>query len=211
MAGLEEVITEAIKTALKDAYSAMPAQVVSFNPTTQTADVQPTLKILFKDGDNLTRPIIPNIRVGFQRVGNFAITFPLSKGDEGLLIVADRSIDAWRKQGGIVSPNDARMHDLSDSIFLPMCYSDPKNIASFNASDIAIRSIDNSGKIEIAPDGRIEIDRNGNKVLATLSSALGTLGATTVTITAGSSVGTYPIDQQSTFTALQAVIDAIKK
>lgn len=210
MANLEEVITEAIQTALKDTHTAMPAKIVSFNASSQTADVQPVLNIKFKDGDSEPRAVIPGIRVGFQRVGGFCITFPLQAGDEGILIVSERSIAKWRTDGKISAPDDARMHDLSDSLFLPMMYSDPNNIASFSTSRIAIRTLDGTGKIEISSDGRIELEKGGNKVLETLSDALGTLGSTTVTVTAGSSAGTYDIDQQSDFTALQAVIDAIR-
>lgn len=211
MADLEEVIKTAIAAALKDTHTALPAQIVSFDPATQTASVQPAIKRVFTDGDTLPLPVIDGVRVGFQRVGSFAVTFPLSKGNEGLLIFAERSIDNWRKTGNVSEPNDARMHDLSDAIFLPMCYSDPNNIASFSATDISIRTLDGTGKIEIAPDGRIELERSGNKVLQTISDALGYLGAATVTISSGSSAGTWDVDQQSDFTALKAVIDAVKK
>lgn len=211
MANLEDVIKTAIETALRETHTATPAKIISFDPATQTASVQPTIKRVFKDGDVLPLPVITGIRVAFQKVGDFTITFPLKAGDEGLLIFGERSMDNWRKTGDISEPNDTRMHDLSDAVFFPMCYSDPKVIPSFSATDIAIRTADNTGRIEIAPDGKIEITRGGDKVLQTISDTLGTLGITTVTVTVGSSAGTYPIDQQATFNSLKAVIDAIKK
>jgi len=207
LADIEQVIIEAIKTALRDTHTALPARVISFNSTNQTVNVQPTIKRVFRDGDIADLPVISEVRIAFQNVGNFCITFPLSSGDEGLLIFAERNIGAWQQSGKNEIPNDTRMHDLSDAIFFPMCYSDPNKISSFSASDISIRTRDGSGKIEIAPDGRIEIERSGNKVLQTMSDLLGTLSTETVTI-----LGIpYTLDHQSEYAGYKTVIDNIKK
>jgi len=211
LADLEEVIKTAIQAALKETHTALPCQVISFNAAKQTVDVQPAIKRIFSDGDEVLIPQITGVRIGYQRVNDFAITFPITKGDEGVLIFNERSIEAWRQSGDLLAPNDTRTHDYSDALFLPMMYSDPKVISSVSGTDLEIRTSDGTGKISIAPDGKMELENSGGKVLQTVSDTLGELGITTVTVTGGSSAGTYNIDNQANFLALQSVIDAIKK
>ena len=74
-----------------------------------------------EDGTNQTGPlpVIPSVPVCFPGSGAFRVTFPVAKGDTGLLVFCSRSIDRWLSEGGSVDPQDDRTHDLSDAVFVP--------------------------------------------------------------------------------------------
>ena len=104
-------------------WTALPGRVQTFDSTKQSADVEPLIHDTWEgeDGTNQTGPlpVIPSVPVCFPGSGGWKVTFPISKGDTGLLIFCARSIDRWLSEGGSVDPQDDRTHDLSDAIFVP--------------------------------------------------------------------------------------------
>ncbi len=50
--------------------------------------------------------------------GGGAIQFPISAGDQCLVLFSDRRIDEWYQNGSESAPGDPRLHDLSDGIAL---------------------------------------------------------------------------------------------
>ena len=206
---LEETINLAIDSKLKEVHTALPAKIVSFNKAKQVADVQIVQKRLFNDGTEEFYPPLIDVPVQYLRGGGFSFTFPLSIGDSGLLIFAERSLDEWLVNGAEQVPEEVRTHSVSDAVFFPTLHNDRNEITSFS-DNLEIRTESGNGKITLSKSGKIELEKDGQKVLKTLSDTLGTLGSTTVTITAGSSAGTYAIDTQSSFIALKAIIDGIR-
>lgn len=211
MALIEEAIRAGIDAALVEVHTALPCRVVSYDATEQTVTVQPSIKRVFVDDGEKTIPVLTGVRVGFIRTSQHAVTFPIAKGDEGLLIFNERDISAWRKSGDTLAPSSSRKHSYSDALFIPQMYSDPNKLSNVSATDLEIRTADGTGKISIAADGKMEFEKSGDKVLQTVSDTLDKLSQTTVTITSGSSAGVWPIDQQSDFATLKTVIDNIKK
>lgn len=104
-------------------WTALPGRVQSFDPSKQSADIEPMIHDTWEgeDGANQTGPlpVIPSVPVCFPGSGGWRVTFPVSKGDTGLLIFCSRSIDRWLSEGGSVDPQDDRTHDLSDAVFIP--------------------------------------------------------------------------------------------
>lgn len=103
---------------------ALPAQVQSYDASTQTVDVQPTVQDSFTDEDgNLQQfnfPVITNVPVLFPGGGGFRLTFPLQQGDFVFLMFSDRSLDVWQAQGGVnVDPLDERRHHIADAVAVP--------------------------------------------------------------------------------------------
>ena len=125
---LDEVISVSLENRLDDVYTGMPGQVVSFDAKTQTASIKPAIKrnIITPSGVELTPesiPVIQRVPVIFQRAGESFISLPLKKGHTVLLLVCDRSIDAWADgDGGEVNPVDLRTHDISDAVAYPGLY-----------------------------------------------------------------------------------------
>lgn len=107
---------------------AMPAVVISYNPTLQTVEVQPLLNraIIGEDGDEDQEilPPIKNVPVLHPRGGGYYVALPLVAGNTVLLICADRSLDVLRSGAGIlpVDQIDLRQHNLSDAIAIPGFY-----------------------------------------------------------------------------------------
>ena len=90
-------------------HCALPGTVVSFDPETQTAEIQPAVKV-----GSLLFPVLPDVPVFFPGSRECAITWPVSPGDECLVVLADADIDAWFETGEASVPRSARKHSLSD-------------------------------------------------------------------------------------------------
>lgn len=125
---LSELLQAAVSQAIGDMFVALPGKIVTYDPITQTADVQPLLKrpVVFDDGtiepDDL--PIVPSVPIAFPRGGGFFLSFPMAKGDLVLLVFCDRSIDKYKTSGGTAptDPIDVRTNDISDAVAYPGFY-----------------------------------------------------------------------------------------
>lgn len=191
-ASLESVINTAIATNLKDLHTMLPGQIISFDPTTQLADIQPQLKR--KVGDDLINlPVLSQVPVRFLKSKDFVITFPLQEGDEVALYFIERSIDNWLEEGGIQSPNDTRRFDLSDAYAVPVLYSQKEIVTDFDPNNMVIKSTNGNAKITIKTDGTIEMETSGETILTssktTINNDLNVTGKITApTIEAASSL-----------------------
>jgi len=142
----------------------MPAEVISFDPAEQLADVQPVIKTTL-DETVVSLPVLKNVPVRFQQSTDFAITFPIDAGDHVLLIFCERSIDTWLEQGGIKAHDDVRKHALSDAFALPMCYPQTNKISSFDPDNLEIKSSGGT-TVKLTPGGDIELNGDGDFVTA---------------------------------------------
>lgn len=87
-------------------WTAMPGIVTaidtSHNPPTVT--VQPAVMAIIRQPDGTVKPTpmppCADVPIQFAGGGGFSATFPVGPGDEGLLIFANRCIDAWWQSGG---------------------------------------------------------------------------------------------------------------
>jgi hypothetical protein len=91
-------------------------QIQSFDSTRRTAQVQILFKRILNDGTIADYPVLVDCPVFTLQGGGGAIEFPISAGDQCLLLFADRNLDAWFQNGNAAAPFDARCHDLSDGI-----------------------------------------------------------------------------------------------
>ena len=60
-------------------------------------------------------PVLSDVPVFFPGSRDSAITWPVSAGDECLLVFADSAIDGWFESGEAEAPASERRHDLSDA------------------------------------------------------------------------------------------------
>lgn len=99
---------------------ALPAVVQSYNSSNQTVEVQPTVRErTITDGNQIRYiqyPLLINVPVVFPQVGSYQLTFPISPGDECLVVFSDLSIDNWWLNGNVQNPIEQRRHDLSDGM-----------------------------------------------------------------------------------------------
>jgi hypothetical protein len=110
--------------------TAMPATVVSFNPTALTVNVQPSIQAVQINTDgtqsHITIAELHDVPVVFPGGGGHLLTYPIQPGDDCLIIFSQRSIDHWWQLGQLHPPSDWRMHDINDGFALIGVRSLPK-------------------------------------------------------------------------------------
>lgn len=182
LATLSQNIKQGVENRLKDLHTAMPGIVESFNSEEQTVTVQPAIKRIFKttqeDIEILTPvdlPILINVPIVYPRGGGYSMTFPISKGDECLLVFSERSIDNWHVNGGSKKPTARRFHSLSDACAIVGLSSIPNKVPDYSSTDLqikkdngqctlslksdnGIRMENSSGYVELLSDGRFDIN-----------------------------------------------------
>lgn len=86
--------------------------VVSFDPSNQTATIQPDYKPIH-DGEKVTMPQLFEVPVDMHRVKSGAITFPVEAGTKVMLNPSMRSMENYdAEEDG--SPSDMRSFHLAD-------------------------------------------------------------------------------------------------
>ncbi|NIF20252.1 Gp138 family membrane-puncturing spike protein [Candidatus Pantoea multigeneris] len=179
--GEQETLKSIIGSALAAIRVAMPGIIQSFDPgddsTPPTCTVQPAIKGQVSDDQgNYTSaplPLLVDVPVVFQRGGGCSLTFPISEGDECLLVFSDRCIDFWWQSGGVQEAVDDRMHDLSDAFAIVGLQSGATKIGGISTTAVELRSDDGETKLSLSPgDGTISgtapggFNLNGLKILS---------------------------------------------
>lgn len=158
LASERQAISEQIRVAL-------PGIIQSFDPGTVTATVQPSVRCMVRDNDgNVSTedyPLLVDVPVIFPRGGGCTLTFPVSAGDECLLIFADRCIDFWWQNGGIQKPVDGRMHDLSDAFAIVGPQSQAQKISGISTTAAQMRTDDGAAFVEVAAGHAITVKTPG--------------------------------------------------
>lgn len=157
----EETIRMAFQSMEAGLWTAIPGIIQSFNATAMTCVVLPAIqaKQRNKEGviSNVTLPQLLDCPVVFPSGGGFSLTFPLTKGNECLVVFASRCIDAWWQQGGVQPPMELRMHDLSDGFVLPGCFSQPNVLPSISTTTTQLRNKTGTTYVEIAGGGIVNV------------------------------------------------------
>lgn len=173
-----------IDNKLMDVHTALPAIIISFDANKRTVSAQPTIQRVFSDGegkagaDNL--PPCVDVPVVFPMGGGYELTFPINKGDECLLIFAERCIDSWFETGQPSEPADFRQHDLSDAFAI-----------------VGVRSLAN---IQPVWTEGVELHGNGNHVRIDDSSVELGAGGATLKLTASGLNCSVPITAPNVIT-----------
>jgi hypothetical protein len=168
---LETVLEEAVRTGMMDLRVALPCRVEKYNKERQEVDLQPLIKKQYRSNDEIVSlPIIPSVPVHFQSSddGGAFISLPLKVGDLGFCIVCDRSIDKWLSgDGQEVFPDDNRIHNLTDAIFLPGLRPFQNALSGVLEDDILIKN--GLAKITLKPDGETISEGGVSKITAPAS------------------------------------------
>ena len=105
--------------------------IQSFDPYTQTATIRPAMRSRGKDGSDIQPPLLRDVPVFFPGGKSSAMTYPISPGDECLVIFNDFCIDGWFETGTATQPPSGRMHDWSDAFAFVGFRSKPNALQSF--------------------------------------------------------------------------------
>lgn len=135
-------------------FTSGPGIIQSFDPDAMTCSVQlaTQMQVFKKDGawSWVSLPIMVDVPVCFPGGGGYTLSFPVAAGDEALVVIAHRCIDAWWQNGGVQPQAEFRMHDLSDGFAIPGVRSQPRVIPNVSTDSVQLRSDDGLAYVELA-------------------------------------------------------------
>jgi hypothetical protein len=159
VATLTEMVESTVSEILKDVGTSIPGHVLGFDAGTQLAKVQVGVQRINRDGKAFDLAPIVNVPTLFPG-GKFSVEYQIDEGDEGLILVSQRCIDAWKEEGGIAGQPVKRKLDMQDALFIPGFRSKPNALASFANDGIRLRNEDASAYIWLTSTGDVEIVSN---------------------------------------------------
>lgn len=167
------VLKQALLSFGLDLQVSCPAIVLAYDYVSQTATVQPVFQKSYINGTTSTPPKVYGVPIGFLRAGNAFIHLPVQPGDTVQLVFSDRSLDKWKQNGSVGTPDDLRNHHLSDCWAYPGAYSLNNPAKVNNGNDLIISNA--PLEIRIKPGGKIQIMnlKAGKEVIQILVNALG--------------------------------------
>ena len=111
-------VEDTARAVMNEIHTALPGNVLSFNPSTGTATVKPEGKYVLSNGKKLDYPTITEVPVVFPycQSGGVGVAFPVVKGDSCIIIISEVELDEWRS--GAESEAPLRF-DLSSALCIP--------------------------------------------------------------------------------------------
>lgn len=151
---LVELLRRAIDSRIADVHVSLPGIVKSYDADKQVADIVPAVRrVLFNDdGDPVEEElaVLQNVPVEWPGGGGFYLHFPLAAGDEGSIVVHERSIVEWRTTGNVSTPGDLRLHALGSVTFRPGLRNDKNPRADAPASGEGVIAV-GAGVLRVGP------------------------------------------------------------
>lgn len=146
-------VLEIIEAEKADLWTATPAEVLSFDRDSMTCVVQPTIKLKFTNSEGVVEwvalPKLTQVPVIFPSGGGYTLTFPVTAGDECLVVFSSRCIDSWWYYGGVREQSDLRMHHLSDGFAIMGARSLPRAIDDISLDAAELRSDDGFTRVKV--------------------------------------------------------------
>lgn len=159
-----------------------PARVIA---VTKTDPMRVTVELgtadSYGDGDTVKGPVIQEVPVQWPTAngGQAFIRLPLAANDTGVLVFGDRSLDNWLKGSGrSVDPQDNRMHDLTDAIFIPGVQTDSGTVNGGYLGN-TMKMANGAMSITLDPTGKITIQGASGEVMQVLVTAFTALSLAT--------------------------------
>ncbi len=140
---------------LQDTNGMLPARVISYDRTTNRAQVQPLIMVLPTDGSQLSRAPLASIPVIQLGGGAHLLSFNIVPGDLGWILANDRDVSLFLQSYTESRPNTYRLNSFSDSLFVP----DIMRGYTINPEDTehaTFQSLDGSVRVSLWPD-RVKI------------------------------------------------------
>ena len=207
---LETILNSQIDFRLSDIYVTMVAEVTNVSKMNECRiDVQPVVNKKYIDGEIMAYPEILSVPVQFPSSSTSALTFPISQGDNVLLVFSQKGLDVF-KSGATSAhdPIDMRSFDKRDAIAIPCVnpfsksINDPVKRALLHSVDDMVMThnigLPTECEVRMKPTGKIELT---SALQVEVKSQLLTLTCPSVAITGNLSVaGTFGVLGVSTFT-----------
>lgn len=175
-----------VNKMLQDSNGQLPAKIISFDRTTNRAQVQPLIAIVTTDGTQISRAQIASIPVLQIGGGNFMLNFNLLPGDLGWIRASDRDISLFLQSYSEEKPNTNRINSFSDSIFIPAIMKD-YTIAAEDAEHAVLQNLAGTVRIALWPD-KVKITAPAGLVVdgpITATGGISVSGGSGITMTGG--------------------------
>jgi hypothetical protein len=157
----ETAMRYALQGLQSQMWTAFPAIVQSVDLEAMTIECTPAIRGVATSESGVqsfvNMPVLGDVPICFPSAGGFSLTFPITVGDEVLVVIASRCIDSWWQSGGIQQPIELRMHDLSDGFAIPGPKSQPRVISNISSENAQLRSDDGTVYLEVTPSGGINL------------------------------------------------------
>lgn len=164
----KRTLTNLIKTTfreeMKKVGTSIPGHIISFDPETQTAQVQIGILRVDINGERFEPPPLIKCPVIFSGGSQFLIEHQIDPKDECLIIFSQRCIDGWVNSGGIANNPILRYHEFDDAIVIPGVRSQPNKITNFENNGVRLRNKTGDKFIWLKNDGTAEITVDTLKV-----------------------------------------------
>jgi hypothetical protein len=116
--GLTGIIREVLAEFARGFECCLPAVVVSYDRTKHEAVVRPAVNMVISGGEQIERAPVA-VTVWRFMCGGFLVDLPISAGDTGWLVAADRDTSNVKASGGIAKPNTYETHKYTAGFFIP--------------------------------------------------------------------------------------------
>lgn len=186
MYGVTDIIKAQLARAILNLHTSMPGRVVGYNRAKQTADVQPSIRVLASLPGKLKNLVqLPELR-GIPVAQPKGYHANLEAGDHVLLIFCERSLDTWRSSSGTapVDPGDHRAHSITGAVALPLIARNGEALTSLAGTN-AVTLGRNSGSPEFVALANL-VTAELNKIRTAHDSHI---HATTALVGTGGAVG----------------------
>jgi hypothetical protein len=165
----------AVKGRLTKLYTSMPATLLTYDPTTQRAQIQLGIKRRINGTWTDLAPLV-DVPVDFPGSQSWAFFYALSNGDEGWAHFSQRCIDDWLASGGSVQPISLRMFDITDACFKPGVRSTATAFSPMPSVGAGLAN--KAGTVSItATDDLIDLKIDKTSIVSTSSSITMTVGS----------------------------------
>lgn len=149
-----------IKAAIK---TSCPCVVDSFNPEEKTISAHLPFVRHYAQDDGTTQergyPVYDDVPILYPILGaGWIMTFPLKKGDIGVLEFSFVPLDEWwAGDGGLKADILPQMfgNHLGDCFFKPGAQTVKNNIGTASATDVVLEHVDGKTKLILKPDGTV--------------------------------------------------------
>lgn len=133
------MVRDAFRECMKGVCTSIPGHVLTFDPDTQLAQVQPGIMRVDINGAEFKVPPIIEVPVYFPG-GDYCIEYQIDPGCEGDILFSQRCIDGWIQSGGVAENPIGRFHNMQDAMFLPGFRSQPNVLPSFQNNGVRMRN-----------------------------------------------------------------------
>ncbi len=151
-------------------------EIVSFDPVTQTAEIKMMRKGVF-NGEAVAPPNLTKTRVNTTRTAEWALTWPIDKGDKVILRFDDKDNNQYMRTGEPSISETDRLNDYSDGVAELGGYPQPGRIPDYQTGKLWLGSVDyatglgfdkDTRKATLQAEGGLAFEAGGQELLNTL-------------------------------------------